>query len=112
MPSTNFQIYKMIAGLGIAVLLVFSVYAAMRWRGQAAPGASPLTIEVTASPEGSEIFIDGNSAGISTARKDLPAGKHVLLVSRSGYRSWEQPVEVSGSLKLPVTLQPLPMDLR
>jgi len=99
--------------LGIVVLLLLSIYAVNRWRSYSESGAaSPLTIEVTASPEGSEIFIDGKSAGISTARRGLPAGKHDLLVSRSGYRPWQQSLEAAGSLKIPVTLQPIPLDLR
>ena len=113
-PQTGLSIISiLLVVLGIVVLLLVSIYAVNRWRrnsGQAAAG--PLTIEVTASPEGSEIFIDGKSAGISTARRALPIGKHDLLVSRGGYRPWQLSLEAAGSLKVPVTLEPIPMDLR
>jgi hypothetical protein len=110
-PTGPSNTSKRLAVLGITVLLVFSIFAAIQWRRHHEPLA-PLTIEVTASPEGSEIFIDGMSAGVSVARRDLQAGKHDLLVSRSGYRPWQQSLEASGSLKLPIKLQAIPMDLR
>jgi hypothetical protein len=100
--------------LGIVLLVLVSIYAGMRWGGS--PGLLtakvPLTIEVTASPEDSEIFVDGKSVGTPKAPLAFPAGKHELLVSRPGYRPWRQSFEAAGSLKFPVTLQPIPMDLR
>jgi hypothetical protein len=99
--------------LGIVVLALVSIYAVMRWKESPAQIAKvPLTIEVTASPEDSEIFVDGKSMGISKAPLAFPAGKHELLVSRRGYRSWQQAFEASGTLKIPVILQPIPMDLK
>jgi PEGA domain len=112
LPTGPSSTSRRLAVLGIVVLLAVSVVAAIWWKRHLEPSASPLTIEVTASPEGSEIFIDGVSAGISVARRELQAGKHDLLVSRSGYRPWQQSLEVAGSLKLPVKLEPIPMDLR
>jgi len=51
--------------LGIVVLALVSIYAVMRWKESPAQIAKvPLTIEVAASPEDSEIFVDGKSMGI------------------------------------------------
>jgi PEGA domain len=107
------NISTLLVVLGIVAVVLISIYAVVRWRGNL--GQIPfgrLTIEVTSSPEDSEITIDGKSAGISKASRDLPAGKHELLVSRRGYRQWQQTIVASGSLAIPVTLQPIPMDLR
>jgi hypothetical protein len=107
------NISTLLVVVGIVAVVLLSIYAVMWWRGQPEPTASfPLTIEVIASPEESEIFIDGKLAGISKARRGLPSGKHDLLVSKRGYRPWQQSLEAAGSLKVPVTLQPIPMDLR
>jgi hypothetical protein len=107
------NISTLLVVLGIVVLVLVSIYVAMWWRGSPELTARvPLTIEVTASPNDSEIFIDGKSVGTPKAPLAFPAGKHELLVSRRGYRSWQQSFEAAGSLKVPVTLQPLPMDLR
>ena len=107
------NISTLLVVLGIVVMVLVSIYAFMHWRGYPGQSASTaLTIEVTSSPDDSEIAIDGKAAGISKVRRELPAGKHDLLVSRRGYRPWQQTVEAAGSLKIPVTLQPIPMDLR
>jgi hypothetical protein len=100
--------------VGIVVLVLLSIYAAMWWRGSRGllTARVPLTIEVSASPEDSEIFVDGKSVGTPRMPLAFPAGKHELLVSRPGYRPWRQTFEAAGSLKFPVTLQPIPMDLR
>ena len=63
-------IFRKLLILTIAVLLLSSVYLAIRLKNRPAVSAA-LTIEVTASPEGAEIFIDGESAGISTDRKSV-----------------------------------------
>ena len=107
------NISTLLVVLGIVVLVSISIYAVMRWKGNPLQRSNTgLTIEVTASPDDSEIAIDGKSVGTSKARRELQAGKHELLVSRRGYRPWQQTVEASGSLTIPVTLQAIPMDLR
>jgi hypothetical protein len=115
-PQTGLSnISSLLVVLGIVVVVLLSIYAAMWWSGGSPPlltAKVPLTIEVAASPEDSEIFIDGKSVGTSKAPLAFPAGKHELLVSRPGYRPWRQSFEAAGSLKFPVTLQPIPMDLR
>jgi hypothetical protein len=107
------NISTLLVVVGIVVLAVGSFYAGTWWKRRPEPTAAvPLTIEVIASPEDSEIFVDGTSVGNPKSRLAFPAGKHDLVVSRRGYRSWQQTVEAAGSLKIPVTLEPIPMDLR
>src|SRR3954466_8937344 len=107
------NISTLLVVLGVVVLALISIYAVMRWKESPAQIAKvPLTIEVAASPEDSEIFVDGKSMGIPKTPLAFPAGKHELLVSRRGYRPWQQTFEAAGSLKIPVTLQAIPMDLR
>src|SRR4051812_37383377 len=90
------NISTLLVVVGIIVLALLSIYGVMRWKESPAQIAKvPLTIEVTASPEDSEIFVDGKSMGNSKARLAFPAGKHELLVSRRGYRSWQQAFEAS-----------------
>jgi hypothetical protein len=107
------NISTLLVVLGIIVLALGSFYAGTWWEKQPEATVSvPLTIEVMASPEDSEISVDGKSVGNSQSRLAFPAGKHDLVVSRRGYRPWQQSLEAAGSLKIPVTLQPIPMDLR
>ena len=107
------NISTLLVVLGIAAVVLVAIYALMRWRANPEQNAdTALTIEVTTTPDDSEIIIDGKPAGVSKARFFLPGGKHELLVSRRGYRPWQQTLEATGSLKIPVTLQPIPMDLR
>src|SRR5215471_13333162 len=107
------NISALLVVLGIVALALVSIFVVMRRRGIPEPTAgSPLTIEVTTTPDDAEITIDGKPAGVSKARQDLSGGKHELLVSRRGYLSWQQTLEASGALRIPVTLQAIPMDLR
>jgi len=113
-PQTGLSnISTMLVVLGIVALVLLSIYAGVWWKGSPAQIAKiPLTIEATTSPEDSEIFVDGKSVGTSKMRLAFPAGKHELLVSRRGFRPWQQSFEAAGLLKVTVTLQPIPMDLR
>jgi len=107
------NISALLVVLGIVALALVSIFVVMRRRGIPEPTAgSPLTIEVTTSPDDAEITIDGKPAGVSKARQDLQGGKHELLVSRRGYLPWQQTLEASGAVRIPVTLQAIPMDLR
>ena len=107
------NISMLVIVLGIVILVLIAIYVVIRRGGSPEPAAGrPLTIEISASPDDSEIFVDGKSAGNSKVRSELPGGKHELRVSRRGYRPWQQTLEASGTLKIPVTLEPIPMDLR
>jgi len=63
------------------------------------------SINVTSTPAGADIFLDGDETGEITPFifVDIPAGSHSLSVQRDGYQpSMEEWIEVSHGLTVPV----------
>lgn len=46
------------------------------------------TVSVTSSPDGADVYVDGQFFGNSPATLKLKAGKHTVLVKLSGYKDW------------------------
>jgi formylglycine-generating enzyme required for sulfatase activity len=67
------------------------------------------TVSVTGSPDGSEVRLEGQAIGeIHVGRalilENMPAGRYRLFASKSGYREWEQLVEVSAGRRTDVLI--------
>lgn len=61
----------------------------------AAPSESSRTVvnsvlEISSTPAGAEIEIDGSYVGDTPTSIQVPAGKHVLKLKKSGYDSWSE----------------------
>lgn len=97
----------------IGVLLLAWFVFANRPASAGAPAAAPhANVEITATPEGVEIFIDGEKAGESQAQRQLTPGVHTVSASLAGYESQTMPLEFgSGSKALKIELQPTLLDL-
>ena len=72
--------------------------------GEAKPaGSAPVegtkgTVNVSSTPSGSDVFVDGDFIGNSPAVLKLSPGKHVVSVRLSGYKDWSKELAVqSGS---------------
>jgi len=60
--------------------------------------------QVTTTPSGADIIIDGNPTGqISPARIQIPAGTHVIALKLNGFQIVRRTVEVSEGSTVPVT---------
>lgn len=61
----------------------------------AAPASAP-KIEVSSTPDGADIEVDGNFVGNTPSAIELAPGDHVVRVSKAGYATWEKRVRVTG----------------
>lgn len=72
----------------------------------AAPASSP-KIEVSSTPDGADIEVDGNFVGNTPSAIELAPGDHMVRVSKAGYATWEKKVKVTGGeVRLRAELEP------
>src|SRR5688572_25770081 len=100
-----------VLGLLFAILLVEVSYTVYRWRMMPSV-PSLVAVEISATPDGAAILIDGKQAGTSAVRQELPAGTHELRILSDGYEPKTQSFTLTEPQSIRVELQPLPMDLR
>jgi len=62
-------------------------------RAQKAESAKRGTVLINATPY-AEVFVDGEAKGMTPARLELPAGRHVVELRRAGYDTAQKTVEV------------------
>jgi hypothetical protein len=53
-------------------------------------------LEVTSTPPGAEISVDGNFVGDTPSELAVAAGAHTITISKRGYKPWERKLTVSG----------------
>lgn len=59
---------------------------------------SPAKVAIRSTPDGAEIYLDGQMIGSTPSTLELPAGTHELSVRLSGYQDWTRSMRVlSGS---------------
>lgn len=69
-------------------------------------GPSEATVEITSTPDGADIEVDGAFRGNSPSTVTLPTGDHTITVKKSGFQNWERNVHVtSGNIKVKAELQ-------
>jgi len=79
----------------------------LKERAQA--GAHVAWAKVDSTPEGAEIFIDGNSTGqVSPARVQIPTGAHIIALKMNGYQVARRGVQASegGTVTVTEALRP------
>ena len=58
---------------------------------------APGEINLTSTPAGASVFLDGSFKGVSPIIiSNVPVGKHILKVTKSGYQDWQQEITVSS----------------
>ncbi len=74
----------------------------------AAPAsADQAHLQVTSTPDGADIEIDGNYVGNTPSTVGLAAGQHQISVKRTGYKPWERKISVSsGQVNVNAALEP------
>ncbi len=76
-----------------------------------APPVSPdqgavAELEVSSTPDGADIEIDGNFVGSTPSTMGVAAGPHQLSVNKAGFKPWERKITVSsGHIKIDATLE-------
>lgn len=58
------------------------------------PGQELASIDFASDPTGADILIDGSFVGNTPSTLRIPAGRHIITLRLSGYRTWTQPMEV------------------
>jgi hypothetical protein len=68
--------------------------------------AAGAQLEVSSTPDGADIEIDGNFVGSTPSTVGVAAGPHQLSVKKAGFQSWERKLTVStGHIKIDATLE-------
>jgi hypothetical protein len=63
-------------------------------------------LEVSSTPDGADIEIDGNFVGSTPSTVGAAAGPHQLSVKKAGFKPWERRITVSsGHIKIDATLE-------
>ena len=64
-------------------------------------------IEISSTPLGSDIELDGKFIGSTPSSVRLPAGEHTVKISKNGYAIWERTITtVVGTVRIAPDLQP------
>jgi hypothetical protein len=68
--------------------------------------ATGAQLEVSSTPDGADIEIDGNFVGSAPSTVGVSAGSHQLSVKKAGFKPWERKITVSsGHVKIDATLE-------
>src|ERR1700688_3048149 len=63
-------------------------------------------LEVSSTPDGADIEIDGNFVGSTPSTLGVAAGPHQISVNKAGFKPWERTITVSsGHIKIDATLE-------
>ncbi len=67
-------------------------------------------ISVKSAPEGADISVDGKFVGSTPSSLSLKAGEYTILITKSGYATWERKVTLNagGNITLDATLERIP----
>lgn len=76
-------------------------------KNEAAAAPAVAKVELTSTPDGADIEIDGSFVGNTPSAIDLTPGEHVVHVSKVGYVVWERKIKVTGGeIHLKAELEP------
>jgi hypothetical protein len=68
--------------------------------------AAGAQLEMSSTPDGADIEIDGNFVGSTPSMVGVSAGPHQLSVRKAGFKPWERKITVSsGHIKVDATLE-------
>ena len=72
----------------------------------AAAPSGETKLNITSTPEGAEIELDGNFSGDTPSTVTVPPGDHTIRITKAGYVSWERKMRTtSGDVKIAVALE-------
>jgi hypothetical protein len=64
-------------------------------------------VQVSSTPDGADIEVDGSFVGNTPSTVGVSAGQHKLSVKKSGFKPWERSITVStGQVSVNATLEP------
>jgi len=69
---------------------------------------SPISLEISSTPPGADIELDGSFVGNTPSSVGVSPGDHTLRLTKSGYAAWERKVKTSaGAVRISPELEPL-----
>ncbi|MFZ0705347.1 MAG: PEGA domain-containing protein [Candidatus Korobacteraceae bacterium] len=76
----------------------------------AAPQAAlQATLEITSTPPGADIELDGSFVGNTPSSVSVSAGEHTVKLTKAGFSAWERKIKTTaGNVKVSPELQPVP----
>ena len=70
------------------------------------PTEADVKVEVSSTPDGADVLVDGNFVGNTPSSVGVLPGDHVITVKKVGYKAWERKVAISsGHVKLAPELE-------
>lgn len=116
------------AGLLAAVMLMAVVVVVIAFwpasESSAPVVAGSISTDITTDPSGAEVFIDGESAGLSPLSSSLPPGEHVFTARLAGFYDQQsattlealppadgETVGAAANVPVHLALQPMPLNL-
>jgi len=92
------------AKFGLVAAPASNVAASSTASSQTSPTNAQL--EITSTPTGAEISVDGNFVGDSPSEFTVAAGVHTITISKHNYKSWERKLTVSsGKVRVAAELE-------
>ena len=75
--------------------------------GAAPTSSDQARVQVSATPDGADIEVDGSFVGNTPSTVGVSAGQHKLSVKKTGFKPWERNITVStGQVNVNATLEP------
>lgn len=72
----------------------------------AAATAANATLDISSTPPGAEIELDGSFSGDTPSAITVAPGEHTIRISKAGYKSWERKMKTtSGNIKIVADLE-------
>ena len=72
----------------------------------AAAIAATATLDISSTPAGAEIELDGSFSGDTPSAITVASGEHTIRISKAGYKSWERKMKTtSGNIKIAADLE-------
>lgn len=60
------------------------------------------TISISSDPQGADIEINGEFAGMTPRDKQVEPGEYLVRISLSGYETWSRQFEVAAGEEFPI----------
>ena len=97
----------------IAAAAVFLVLAGIGLYVMVPHGEAPVDmgmLQVESTPEGAQVYVDGELRGAAPLAVELPVGGHELRLSMPGHYEWEARVQVAGEAGEPLRVELVPVE--
>jgi serine/threonine protein kinase len=111
-PQPRSRLGWALVAVPVLLALLYGGWSLLRDKPNSLPGETVRaervasgTVDLTTTPEGAEIRIDGVMKGVSPLIMTLPVGSHELVVTKEGHHPLEATIDVPSGEKVPIDLK-------